>query len=81
VVTQERLRAYAGELQKLSDMVLEIAQLRDAVQRAQERRGIADCANSPVSKGNRPSRPPKADSPVRASAGGSPPRTVQATRN
>jgi hypothetical protein len=34
LITQERLRACAAELQKISDMMLEVAQLRDAVQEA-----------------------------------------------
>ena len=32
MVTQERLRACAVELKKISEMMLEVAQLRDAVQ-------------------------------------------------
>ncbi len=34
-MTQDRLVACAGELQKLSDMMLEVARLRDAIQEAQ----------------------------------------------
>jgi hypothetical protein len=36
-MTQEKLRAGAAELQKISDMMLELARLQDAVQAMQEK--------------------------------------------
>jgi hypothetical protein len=46
MVTQERLRACAAELQKISEMMLEVAQLRDAVQEMGQR--IPRYVTSPV---------------------------------
>jgi len=43
VINQKRLRACAAELQKMSDMMLDVAQLRDAVRETQElgRQGLS----------------------------------------
>jgi hypothetical protein len=37
MMTQKRLRAWAAELRKLAEMMLEVARLRDAIQEAQAR--------------------------------------------
>lgn len=47
MVTQERLRACAAELQKISEMMLEVAQLRDAVQEMKGQ-GMPRHVTSPV---------------------------------
>ena len=44
MITQEQMRAYSAELQRISEMMSEVAQLRDAVHRRRE--GIGNSASS-----------------------------------